>query len=148
MDRLKQANPDFTFTTDAIVGFPGETEADFLETLEIVRRVKFAKVHVFPYSVRARTRAALYPNRIPSEAISHRKNRLLRASEEEAFELRRQFVGRRMEVLLEEGEGDLLFGHTANFLRVKVAKEGRRANDLVVVELQKNSPDGLEGRIV
>src|SRR5579872_2718778 len=61
VERLRKAQPDFTFTTDLIVGFPGETEADFEESLEVMRAVKFAKVHMFPYSERKRTRAAQFP---------------------------------------------------------------------------------------
>ncbi len=64
VDRLKKARPDFTFTTDVIVGFPGESERDFQDTLDVMEHVRFAKVHMFPYSVRKRTRAALYPNKI------------------------------------------------------------------------------------
>ena len=55
---MKAASPDFTFTTDVIVGFPGETESDFEETLLMIKEVEFAKVHMFPYSKRDRTRAA------------------------------------------------------------------------------------------
>src|SRR5690606_2576482 len=101
VDRLRAADPDFTFTTDIIVGFPGETDADFNETLEVMRYVKFAKVHMFPYSDRPRTRSALMPNKIPVELIKDRKQQVLRLSEQMAFELREQFIGREMVVLIE-----------------------------------------------
>ncbi len=142
VERLKQAKPDFTVTTDIIVGFPGETEADFEETLDVVRAVKFAKIHVFPYSVRARTRAALYPNQVPKPVIEERKQRLLRLSEQTAFELRQQFVGRTMDVLLEEGQE----GHTDNFLKVLVPNTTHQKNDLVRCVLTENTPEGLIGR--
>ena len=65
VERLKGACPDFTFTTDVIVGFPGETEADFQDSLDVVQSVQFAKVHMFPFSPRPRTRAAIMPNQVP-----------------------------------------------------------------------------------
>lgn len=142
-DRMKRLSPDFTVTTDVIVGFPGESEADFEETLEVVRHVKFAKTHVFPYSPRARTRAALYPNRVPPDVMKKRKNELLRLAEQCAFELRSGFVGRQFPVLLEEGNE----GHTPNFLRVRLPVSGIR-NQIVQVELVDNAPDALIGRVL
>ncbi len=142
-DRMKRLNPDFTVTTDVIVGFPGESDADFEETLQVVRHVKFAKVHVFPYSPRARTRAALYPNRVPPDVMKQRKNELLRLSEQCAFELRSSFVGRQFPVLLEEGSE----GHTPNFLRVRLPVSGIR-NQIVGVELVDNAPDALIGKVL
>ena len=148
-ERMQRQNPDFTATTDVIVGFPGETEGDFAETMEIVQQVQFAKVHMFPYSPRKRTRAALYPDRVPLETLKMRKQALLRLAEKTAFDLRQKFLGRTMSVLLENEEKDqMLSGHTPNFLRVWVPKEGRKPNEIVTVELMGNEPDGLIGRVV
>ncbi len=149
VEKLKKACPDFTFTTDIIVGFPGETEKDFEETLEIMEQVKFAKVHMFPYSERKRTRAALFPNKIAHEVIQERKQRLLRLAERHAFELRQQYVGRKMRVLLESDRESLpgfLEGHTENFLPVFVPAAGLGANELVEVECTENHPLGLISR--
>ena len=101
VERMVQRNPDFTVTTDVIVGFPGESDADFAETVGLIEQIKFAKVHMFPFSPRKRTRAALYPNQVPQGVIQQRKQELLRRAVRGAFELREQFVGRTMEVLLE-----------------------------------------------
>jgi threonylcarbamoyladenosine tRNA methylthiotransferase MtaB len=142
--RLKNAAPDFTFTTDVIVGFPGETEGDFEETLEIMREVKFAKVHMFPYSPRARTRAATYPNQVPQAVMNERRQIVLRESEKQAFELRESYVGKKMKVLIEdEKEG---FGHTENFLPV-ICQFPVKRNTIVEVECIKNLPKGLVGKI-
>lgn len=137
VERLKTANPDFTFTTDVIVGFPGETDAYFQDTVDVIREVQFAKVHMFPYSERKRTRAALYTDKVPQEIIQQRKQIVLRAAEESSFELRNRYVGRRMKVLI-EGDGG---GHTENFLYVIVPNA--KQNDIVEVELKFNSPEGL-----
>jgi threonylcarbamoyladenosine tRNA methylthiotransferase MtaB len=149
IERMRRRNPDFTATTDVIVGFPGETETDFSETMDIVRQARFAKVHMFPYSPRKRTRAALYPDRVAPEILKRRKQELLRLAEQTAFDLRQTFVGRTMPVLLENEEKEnMISGHTANFLRVWIPKQQRRPNDLVSVEMIGNEPDGLIGRAV
>ncbi len=139
VQRLKNASAHFTFTTDLIVGFPGETKEDFAQTVAVMQEVRFAKVHMFPYSPRERTRAALY-TQLPQEVIAERKQHLLRAAEEVAFDLRQDYIGQKMVVLTEDREG----GHTDNFLPVKVAY---RPNELVEVVIKENHPDGLVGEI-
>ncbi|NGX62216.1 MAG: Threonylcarbamoyladenosine tRNA methylthiotransferase MtaB [Chlamydiae bacterium] len=145
IERVKRASPDFTFTTDIIVGFSGETETDFQDTLEVMDEVEFAKVHMFPYSPREKTRAALYPNRVPHEVVQERKQLLLRRAEENAFQLREKYVGRTMLVLTEKGEGETLAGHTENFLSVTIPAKGLRTNEIVSVFLKENTPEGLRG---
>ncbi len=146
--KLRDACPDFTFTTDIIVGFPGETEADFEETLSVMKEIKFAKVHMFPYSDRPRTRSALMPNKVPPDVIKKRKQEVLRLSEQIAFELRNQFVGRRMTVLTESKDAeqpDEILGHTENFLAVRVQGRDFLANQLIEVDLLENTASGLIG---
>lgn len=147
VEKMVLKNPDFTVTTDVIVGFPGETEGDFEETLEIIEKILFAKVHMFPYSVRKRTRAALYPNRVAPEVIRERKQRLLRLAEKSAFQLRHRFIGRKMAVLLEnETKPGFVSGHTENFLRVWIPQAAHlKPNEIVEVRLIANEPDGLLG---
>jgi threonylcarbamoyladenosine tRNA methylthiotransferase MtaB len=151
VERLKAARPDFTVTTDVIVGFPGESERDFQDTLDTMERVRFAKVHMFPYSARKRTRAALYPNKVSAEVIQERKQRLLRLAEGHAFELRGAYVGQKRWVLLESDQGagsGLISGHTDHFLSVSIESREFRANDLIEVELIANRPDALLGKII
>lgn len=150
-ERLKAACPDFTFTTDIIVGFPGETEIDFAETVEVMRDIRFAKVHMFPYSDRPRTRAALYPNKIPHELMRERKQELLKIAEQTGFELRQGYVNRRMKVLTEscdQHDAGFLNGHTANFLPVQIRSATLQPNCLVDVELIENTPIGLIGKVI
>lgn len=151
VDKLRAASPDFTFTTDIIVGFPGETELDFQETLEVMEHVKFAKVHMFPYSERPRTRAALFPNKVPVDVIKERKQIMLRKAEQMAYELRHQFVGRKMKILTENLDTDRageISGHTENFLEVFVPNEGYTSNMILEVELVQNTPSGFIGKII
>lgn len=150
VERLRAADPDFTFTTDIIVGFPGETDADFAETLDVMREVKFAKVHMFPYSERPRTRAALYPNKVPKNIIQQRKQQILTVSEEIAYELRNQYINRRMTVLTEnfDQHSGKIAGHTDNFLTVLLPSEGLSPNQIVTVDLIENTAAGLIGKII
>lgn len=141
--KLKKASPHFTFTTDVIVGFPGETDADFQETLDVMQEVQFAKVHMFPYSARERTRAALYPNKVPPQIIAERKERVLREAEKQAFLLRSTYVGQTLTVLLEEPT----FGHSENFLPVFIEAPAAR-NTIVRVLCTENRPDGLIGKVI
>ncbi|MBX9923148.1 MAG: tRNA (N(6)-L-threonylcarbamoyladenosine(37)-C(2))-methylthiotransferase MtaB [Rhabdochlamydiaceae bacterium] len=153
VEKLKKAHPDFTFTTDVIVGFPGESEADFQDTLEVMRTVRFAKVHMFPYSPRSKTRAALYPNQIAQDVIQERKKRVLHLAEETSFSLRETYVGREMDVLLESPVKDfpeLFSGHTENFLSVWVESGSKtlRSNEIVRVKLIENGKESLRGMII
>jgi threonylcarbamoyladenosine tRNA methylthiotransferase MtaB len=143
--KLKKASPSFTFTTDVIVGFPGETDADFEETLDIMREVQFAKVHMFPYSVRERTRAALYPNKVSPQVINQRKEIVLRESEKQAFLLREGYVGKPLKVLIESE--DPSFGHSENFLPVFLTEPAPR-NSIVNVLCLENRPDGLYAKAI
>ena len=141
--KLKKASPQFTFTTDVIVGFPGETEADFQETLDVIEDVQFAKVHMFPYSERARTRAALYPNKVPPAIIKDRKERLLRTAERESFLMREAYVGQTLKLLMEETS----FGHSDNFLPVYLDGTVPR-NTIVEVQCLENRPEGLLAQVI
>lgn len=151
VDRLRAAHSDFTFTTDIIVGFPGETETDFSDTLEVMSQVKFAKVHMFPYSDRPRTRAALMPNKVPHDIMKERKQQVLRLSERYSFELRQDYLKRRMIVLTENLDPTRpheIMGHTANFLPVWIQGDSFVSNQLIEVELIDNTPSGLIGQVV
>lgn len=155
VERLQAYCPDFTVTTDIIVGFPGETWDDFNETLEVVEKICFAKVHMFPFSPRERTKAASMPNQVKSEELKKRKQQLLQAAERAAYRLREKFIGRKMTLLLEgKQQGELtddiqLMGHTANFLPVWLPSSPHlHANDIVEVELLGNQAHGLIGKVV
>lgn len=147
VERMQRACPHFTVTTDIIVGFPGETEADHGDTLEIVQKVRFAKVHMFPYSPRERTRAALLPNQVPGDVMLRRKQEVLRCAEKAAYELRSSYVGTVMTVLTESSDSErgLVGGHTDNFLNVWIKDAALPSNRLVDVLMVENLPDGLVG---
>ncbi len=149
VDRLRSFNPDFTFTTDIIVGFPGETDQDFEETLAVMEEVQFAHVHMFPYSDRPRTRSSLMPNKVPYDVIQKRKAEVLRRAENYSFNLCNRFLGRRMAVLTESKEREgWISGRTENFLQVLIPSDHLDPNQIVMVELIENTPRGLIGKII
>ena len=119
---LREAIKGVNFTTDVIVGFPGETEEEFSQTLAFVKEAKFLTVHAFPYSKRAGTPAASMPNQVPAEVKRRRMGELMAAAEESRRSICEEAVmGQPLtEVLFETLEDGLLRGHTASFLEIAV----------------------------
>jgi tRNA-2-methylthio-N6-dimethylallyladenosine synthase len=105
LDRVRQAMPDAAITTDIIVGFPGETEADFQATLDVVERSRFAGAFTFQYSPRPGTPAATMDGQVPPEVVTERYRRLTDLQERISTEENRRLVGRRVELLVASGEG-------------------------------------------
>jgi tRNA-2-methylthio-N6-dimethylallyladenosine synthase len=104
LDRIREAIPDIGVSTDIIVGFPGETEQDFRDTLDVVERAGFDSAYTFQYSPRPGTRAASMPGQLPKEVVQGRFERLVALQEAISLERARAQVGREVEVLV-EGEG-------------------------------------------
>ncbi len=149
IDKLKGISNDFTFTTDIIVGFPGEREIDFQQTLDVMKEVKFAKVHMFPYSRRARTKAAEFQDQVSPEIIQERKNKVLRLSERYSFLLRDQFVGKSCMVLTEaSNKEEGTSGYTPHFIKVVIPHIEYPPNELIQVKLIENRPEGLIGQVI
>jgi threonylcarbamoyladenosine tRNA methylthiotransferase MtaB len=149
----REVIPDVAITTDIIAGFPGETEAEFAETLDFVREMQFADGHIFTYSARPGTGAARMKGQIRTGVRKMRNHILQEAIEESAKSYRGKFVGQKMSVLWEStsemGEyGWQMEGHTENYLRVQVFAPSPRWNELDEVELQACSGDKLRGVIV
>jgi len=105
LDRVRAAIPDAAITTDIIVGFPGETEADFSQTLDVVREARFAGAFTFRYSIRPGTPAATMPGQVPASVVQERYERLTALVEEVSWAGNRALAGTVVEVLVAEGEG-------------------------------------------
>jgi tRNA-2-methylthio-N6-dimethylallyladenosine synthase len=105
IERVRAAMPDAALSTDIIVGFPGETEDDFRETLEVVRQARFAAAFTFQYSIRPGTPAATMPDQVPPEVVRERYERLVEVVNEIAWSENQQLLGSRVELLVAEGEG-------------------------------------------
>ncbi len=120
--RLREAIPDVMFTTDMIVGFPGETEEDFEQTMAFAREARFLMIHVFPYSKRKGTPAAEMDGQVPNAVKKARVAALSKVAAEIRAELLESWVNTHKEalVLFEEYENGQAIGHTADFVRVSV----------------------------
>jgi tRNA-2-methylthio-N6-dimethylallyladenosine synthase len=105
LDTVRENIPGAAITTDLIVGFPGETEADFQETLAVVRASRFAGAFTFQYSIRAGTPAATMPDQIPKAVVQERYERLLAVQEELSWAENLKLLGCAVEVLVAQGEG-------------------------------------------
>jgi tRNA-2-methylthio-N6-dimethylallyladenosine synthase len=105
IDRVRAAMPDAAISTDIIVGFPGETEADFEQTLEVVRAARFASAFTFQYSPRPGTPAASMPGQGPQAVVQERYERLISLQEQISWDAARAQIGREVEVLVSAGEG-------------------------------------------
>jgi len=102
---VRNAMPDAAISTDIIVGFPGETEDDFQATLDVVEQARFAQAFTFQYSIRPGTPAATMPDQLPKHVVQERYERLIKLCERIAWEENKTQVGRRLEVLVADGEG-------------------------------------------
>ena len=120
VELLRNAYPEVHLTTDVIVGFPGETEEEFNKTYEFLKEIKFYKMHVFKYSPRSGTVAAKMPNQIDGNIKEERSNKLIELSDKNEKEYNQKYIGKEVEVLLEEREGEYLKGHTTNYMVVKM----------------------------
>lgn len=119
-------------TTDVIVGFPGETEEEFAQTKAFLEQISFFEMHIFKYSKRAGTRAAVMPDQVPDPVKTARSAGLLAMEKEQSKQFRAHYIGRNAEVLLEEtkqiGGREYVLGHTGDYVKVAVpvAESGRQ----------------------
>ena len=115
---LRNAYKDVNLTTDIIVGFPGETDEEFNKTYQFLKEIKFYKMHVFKYSPRKGTKAAVMPNQISGDIKEKRSRELLELSNENELEYNQKYIGKEMEVLFEEEKEKIYKGHTQNYILV------------------------------
>lgn len=147
VERLRAAFPGAAFTTDVIVGFPGETEEEFAQTLDFCAHVGFARIHVFPYSPREGTPAARMPDQIPKVLKDERVRRLIELGGRLAREYCEARIGGIEQVLLEERRADgTCEGYTPEYIQVRV--KGGETGELVRVRLIAVTDEGMEGSLV
>ena len=152
ISRVRQAMPDAAITTDIIVGFPGETEEDFLETIRVVREARFSGAFTFQYSPRPGTPAATMAEQVPPEVVKDRYLRLAEVVKQIAWEEGQALVGNHVELMVAEGEGrkdaetHRLSGRGPDSRLVHFSPEGApgvRPGDMVTVEITYAAPHHL-----
>ena len=140
---IRRIRPDISITTDIIVGFPDETERDFLETINFSKEIGFSKIHVFPYSRRKGTKADLMPNQVDERIKKERVTKLMEVSNELEKDYLDSFIGKDVMVLIEQSD-DVSTGHTDNYLKVEVNSKLER-NNIVKVRIIKRIDNYLKG---
>ena len=118
IDMIRSVRPDISITTDVIVGFPGETEEMFLETMETCKKINFSKIHAFPYSERKGTKASMMDGKVPESVKHERVKKLLELSDSLEKSYYDKFKGKNKDVLIEEVNESGSKGHTSNYLMV------------------------------
>ena len=117
--KIRKVYDDVVLTTDIIVGFPGETDEEFNKTYEFLKEIKFYKMHIFKYSPRKGTKAAIMENQISGDIKEKRSSLLIELSNKNEKEYLNKQLSKKLEVLFEEKEGDYYKGHTQNYIEVK-----------------------------
>lgn len=148
VEKLKKAVPDIAITTDIIVGFPGETEEDFLETIDIVKKVQYDSAFTFLYSVREGTEAAKMENQVPDEVKHERFDKLLDVLYPIVLERNQQCIGKVFPVLVESAEDDKLTGRTEHFRLVHFKGSNALIGEIVNVRITNVKTFHMEGEFV
>jgi threonylcarbamoyladenosine tRNA methylthiotransferase MtaB len=149
LEKLKKALPGLAVTSDVIVGFPGETEEEFMETYNFIKEHKFSELHVFPYSKRTGTPAARMDDQIDEEVKNERVHRLIELSNQLAKEYASGFEDEVLEVIPEEIYDDGRYvGYTDNYLKVVFPATEDMVGQLVKVKITKAGYPLNEGQFV
>jgi threonylcarbamoyladenosine tRNA methylthiotransferase MtaB len=145
---IRDVVTDAAITTDVIVGFPGETNAEFKETYNFCREMKFARIHVFPFSPRPGTAAATMPQQISDALKKERSNQMLALSKESVKIFQQRFMGKTMDVLWEQQSSGVWSGLTGNYIKVYARSSQALTNLILPVKLVKFYREGVWGEVV
>ena len=133
---LRKTFEDAILTTDIIVGFPGESEEEFEKTYAFLEEIKFYKMHVFKYSPRKGTKAAVMPNQIDGNKKEERSKRLIELSNKNEKTYNQQYIGKEVEVLFEEEKDGVWQGHTKNYILAHYKTEENLENKMIKLQCQ------------
>ncbi len=140
---LRKYFKDVNLTTDVIVGFPGETNEEFDITYKFLKEIAFYKMHVFKYSKRDGTLASKMQNQIDGNIAEERSKKLIELSEKNMIEYNNKYIGKELEVLFEEKQGEFWTGHTKNYMVVKMKSENDLENKLLKVKINSVNNEAL-----
>jgi threonylcarbamoyladenosine tRNA methylthiotransferase MtaB len=135
VEQIREAVPGVAITTDIIVGFPGESDDEFKESYDFAKQMRFARIHVFPYSPRPGTKAAAMPNHVGDKVKQERSRKMLALGRQAVRNFRKRFVGKTVMVLWEKQTGGVWSGLTDNYIRVFTKSDKDLTNKLVPVKL-------------
>ncbi len=146
---IRKNYPNVALTTDIIVGFPGETEEEFKQTYNYLDKIDFYKMHIFKYSARKGTKAAVMQNQVTSNIKEERSEKLIKLSNKKQLEHNKKYIQKELDVLIEERVGDYLKGHTSNYIVVHIKTDKKDLeNTIQKVKIQSTINEDLLGIIV
>ncbi len=148
VDLIRKYMPNSSITTDIIVGFPGETEEEFNETVEFVKEINFSRIHVFKYSIREGTKAATFVNQVDEKIKADRSKKLIKLANGLAQNFMQLMVGETVSVLIEKKSEDLYEGYTTNYIRTIVESDTDIDNKIVQVKVIKANNDFITGSLL
>ena len=148
VELLRKTYKDVNLTTDIIVGFPGETEEEFTKTYEFLKEIKFYKMHVFKYSPRKGTKAAVMKNQVPGDIKEERSKKLIELSNENEFQYNSTYIGKNVKVLFEEEKVGVYKGHTQNYIMVYCKSNEMLDNKIKTVNCVKVENDYIIGNVI
>ncbi|MEG1893109.1 MAG: tRNA (N(6)-L-threonylcarbamoyladenosine(37)-C(2))-methylthiotransferase MtaB [Clostridia bacterium] len=149
VNRLRAAMPGCAITTDIITGFPGESEEEFDETMRFVEKIGFARIHAFPYSRRAGTKAADMPSQVPRGIKAERTSKLIELGERCERRYIKGFVGSDVDVLFEECNGEWIQGYTDTYIRVRViCAKNTLQGTIAKVHITQAEQEHLTGELI
>ena len=134
---LRGAYSDVNLTTDIIVGFPCETDEEFNKTYQFLKEIKFYKMHIFKYSPRKGTKAAVMLNQINGDIKEERSKKLIELSDRNEIEYNKSYIGKNVEVLFEEEKDGMYKGHTQNYIMVYCQSKEKLDNKIIYVVCEK-----------
>ena len=143
---LREFFPGCAITTDMIVAFPGETEEEFRQSLDFIKKCGFADMHIFPYSRRPGTPAADMPGQLPNAVKEERSRRAIAVAEQMSRDYRESLIGTTQTALFEDREGEYFTGHTPNYIKVYAQGENLH-NQIRQVTIREVFKDGVVGTI-
>lgn len=146
--KLKNAFSDISLTTDIIVGFPGETEDDFNETIEFAKKCAFMKVHVFPFSPREGTPAFSYQNKIQNSTKTMRCHKLQQICDSIRDDFMNSYIGKTVNVLFETPKNGIQQGYTENYTPVSVSCDEPLCGKILKVRITECSDEGCKGILI
>ena len=147
VELLRKYYKDVILTTDIIVGFPQETEEEFTQTYKFLEEIKFYKMHIFKYSQRKGTKAAIMPNQIDGNIKEERSKKLIELSDKNQLEYNQKYCNQKVEVLFEEEKEGIYYGHTENYLLVTCKTTENLENKIKTVTCQKAYTEHIEAEI-
>ena len=137
--QIRKIRPNISITTDVIVGFPHETTELFYETVSNIKKINFAKLHIFPYSIREGTKASMMDEQVSETVKKERVKILLNLSKELEISYMQQFIGATLDFIPETYKDGYLFGHTGNYLSIKAKGDKKFINQLVKIKIDEIS---------